>query len=305
MSGAELVRLIKDAAHAKPPPWAEGSLVKSTRDTHRRMLKWISDMPITLHKLPVTESIIQLMAQLRLARRWTWATTLKNLASAQGALALLPMYRTVEHGIMLKHEVTWTEAMKALTRYAREEDPRTPKAMTPQTFQATLKAESDLQRQVVLAIMWYTSQRVGCVLQLAPADLQWNDDDTLSITFKRGKSVKIRGPYTVHTTNLKAIKPMIQRYVASVQKRRASRLFTLKTAEMLQTFRLVDPALEARSVRRGTLQTMAQKGVPNATLMEYSGHTCERTLLRYLNWGKAAGNARARMDDAGKSLLQG
>lgn len=253
-----------------------------------------------LQKQHVTVAITEMMHAMRQARKWTWATTLKNMASIQGALALLPMYRSVEHGILLKHDVRWAEAMRAVTRFAREEDPRTPKAMTNDVFKATLTKEDDLQRKVVFALMWYTSQRVGCVLQLAPEDLQWNMNDTLSITFKRGKSVKLRGPYTVHTKVLTGIRPMLEQYLKTT--RNQARLFNLKTSDMLRTFRLIDATMEARSIRRGTLQAMANAGTNNETLMQYSGHTCERTLLRYLNWGKEAGKARDKMEQAGQVL---
>jgi integrase len=300
MSGAGLINIITTTPTAKPPGWAADALVKSTRDTHRRMLQWLCGMPKQFQELPVATAVSEYMKALRGERGWTWATTLKNMASAQGALALLPMYRVVEHGVLLKHDVTWAENMRAVTRFAREEEPRTPKAMTTEIFTATMATERDLQRRVVLALMWYTAQRVGCVLQLSKDNMHWNPNDTLSVTLKRGKSVKLRGPYTVHTTSLKTLKPMLMQYLNDVKP--GARLFTLTPADMLSTFRLVDATMEARSIRRGTLQAMAQAGVPNDTLREYSGHTNDRTLLRYLNWGKAAGNARTRMETAGRVL---
>ena len=71
---------------------------------------------------------------------------------------------------------------------------------------------------------------------------------------------------------------------------------------MLATFRKVDKTMEARSIRRGSLQTMASAGVPNADLMRYSGHSSERTLLRYLNWGAKASDMQSRMETAGTHL---
>ena len=62
--------------------------------------------------------------------------------------------------------------------------------------------------------------------------------------------------------------------------------------------------MEARSVRRGSLQTMALAGVPLETLILYSGHTNEKTLLRYLGWGHAAGARQRQMADAGAVLVQ-
>ena len=125
-----------------------------------------------------------------------------------------------------------------------------------------------------------------------------HSDTSMSVTFRRGKGVRLRGPYTVHTTaigstNMDAITKALPA---------SGRIFNIKPEDMLSTFRLVDRTLEAKSIRRGSLQAMAQHGVPVDTLMLYSGHTCEKTLLRYLDWGHAAGNQRLRMHDAGLAL---
>ena len=60
---------------------------------------------------------------------------------------------------------------------------------------------------------------------------------------------------------------------------------------------------KARSVRRGSLQAMAQAGVPLELLMRFSGHTQEKTLLRYLNWGALTANLQGAMKEAGKALI--
>lgn len=48
---------------------------------------------------------------------------------------------------------------------------------------------------------------------------------------------------------------------------------------------------------------MALCGTPTEVLMHYSGHTSERTLLRYLGWGMAAGHIQGNMQQAGKALI--
>ena len=74
--------------------------------------------------------------------------------------------------------------------------------------------------------------------------------------------------------------------------------------EMLTCFRLADPTMEARSVRRGALQLLAAAEVPLPTLMLFSGHTNQRTLLRYLNWGVCATEQRSAMAVAGAALTR-
>jgi hypothetical protein len=120
----------------------------------------------------------------------------------------------------------------------------------------------------------------------------------MSVTFRRGKGVKARGPYTVHGPRLLHHFDELKRFVAQS----TGSLFTIKPAQMLETFRLHDPTMEARSVRRGSLQAMAHNGVALDTLILFSGHTNEKTLLRYLGWGHSAG-ARQRLMAAAGSVL--
>ena len=241
-----------------------------------------------------------MMSRRRAEKRWTWATVLRNLCSLQGALSLLPMYRRVAHGISLKQDPVWQQTLQAIQRRAREETPRTPEAMTPEIFERTLAAETRPQHRAALQLMFFTSGRVGCVLLLQKEDLTFNPDGSITATFRRGKGVKARGPYTVHGPRLHHHLAELQAFVASAPRK----LFSITPPQMLSTFRLCDPRMEARSVRRGSLQTMALAGVPLETLILYSGHTNEKTLLRYLGWGHAAGARQRQMADAGAVLVQ-
>ena len=101
ISLSDILRLLT-SGEAMPPPWAEQALAASTRSSHRRILKWIEKSPQNLRQLPLTRALGQYFTMLREQRRWTWATMLKNIVTLQGALALLPMYRQVKHGISLK-----------------------------------------------------------------------------------------------------------------------------------------------------------------------------------------------------------
>ena len=299
MSLSELITILR-AQRREPPPWAVNALAASTRSTHQRMLKWLTEIPPTQESL--TQALGHFLEERRKRREWTWSTALKNAVSIQGALALLPLYRAVLAGLSLKTDIFWTQLVASLGRSAKEEIPRVPKAMTPQTFLATLAAERDRTKAAVLLLMWYTTQRVGCVLQLAREDVALNSvlgEKTLTITFRRGKGAKTRGPYTVHTTKVTAHLRVLEGILNVHPK---ARLFKLKTSQMLPTIRLVDPALEARSVRRGALQAMAAAGVPLELLMRYSGHTQEKTLLRYLNWGVVTGELQRQMQEAGQAL---
>ena len=298
LKGSDLSKLLA-APPALTPQWADEALAKTTRQSHRRALALASAMPRDLLDAPLATALSEMLSRRRAERRWTWATALKNLCCMQGALSLLPMYRRVVHGVALKNDIVWQQTLQATQRRAREEKPRTPEAMTPEIFERTLAAETRPQHRAAFQLMYFTSGRVGCILALEKCDLTLHNDTSISVTFRRGKGVKTRGPYTVHGPKVHHHFAELQAYVATCQRN----LFSITPAKMLETFRLSDRRMEARSVRRGSLQTMSRAGVPLETLMRYSGHTNERTLMRYLGWGHAAGEVRTQMAAAGAALI--
>lgn len=83
----------------------------------------------------------------------------------------------------------------------------------------------------------------------------------------------------------------------------ATLMFSIRPQDMTSTYRLVDQQLEARSVRRGSLQLLAKQGVPLETIMLFSGHARKETLLRYLDWGLMASDTRDQMFKSGMCLL--
>jgi integrase len=298
LTGSDLLQFLKTPSPATPH-WAANALAVTTRQTHRRMLAALTAMPADLQRYRLATALSEMMSRTREQRKWTWATTLRNLCTLQGALALLPMYRAVEAGIALKQDPVWSQTIQSIQRKAQEEVPRVPVSMTPEIFKRTLALEKRGEHRIVLQLMYFTSARVGCVLSLQKEDITFNRDTSISVRFHRGKGVKVRGPYTVHGPPLHEHVTEIKNFVDSAPRR----LFTIKAPDMLQTFRLADRTMEARSVRRGSLQTMAHAKVPLDTLMLYSGHTNEKTLLRYLGWGSSAGHRQQQMAAAGAVLV--
>ena len=65
---------------------------------------------------------------------------------------------------------------------------------------------------------------------------------------------------------------------------------------------IIDTALEARSLRRGSLQTLATKGATHEQLMHFSGHKTLASLLRYLNWGSIVGKRESELQELGTLL---
>lgn len=192
--------------------------------------------------------------------------------------------------------------MRAAGIKAREELPKQPTPATWQEVTKVLDSEKSLPAFAAILLAWLTCARTGCVLQLSTEDVVINPNHTLSVRFRKGKSVRARGPYCVHTT---VIPPRYRKRLIKWLAQRRHSLFTgaITGPDIKLALRRVNPQLEQRSLRRGALQQLATfPGITDATLMEFSGHTQVATLRRYLSWGTAAAHLRTTMQAAAAPL---
>lgn len=301
LQGSDLRRLVT-APLAHCPKLAAKGLVHSTRLEHQRMLRRLATLPVTLDRAPLTTAIITFLDAERSTRHWRCSTVLKMLCTAQGALNLLPAY-VQSPALQLATCPIWRQAMRAAQIAARQELPHQPKPATWTQVCQTLDSEPSLPVFAAILLSWITCARTGCVLQLAAEDVRIADDHTLSIRFRRGKGVRARGPYTVHTLEIPP--QYLQRLQRWLTQRRQSLFNKACTGEQLKnSLRRTDPQLEQRSLRRGSIQTLARSpGITDETLMLFSGHTQVRTLRRYLGWGEAAVHTRKVMQAAARGTL--
>lgn len=131
----------------------------------------------------------------------------------------------------------------------------------------------------------------------------------LTVSFRRGKGVKLSRPYTVHTSCPAAWVETLRTFLAGFTKD-TDRLFgapslsnTLRTGLVVnEALRAVNPVLSQRAIRRGSLQAMAAAGTDFETLRTFSGHTSDETLKRYLDWGRKAGLMAERGAAAARHL---
>lgn len=140
-----------------------------------------------------------------------------------------------------------------------------------------------------LTLWWTTAARPGDAIYLDFRDMrQQGNNGEVSIKFLKGKGVNLRGPYTVHTALPKPwmkhkhwiLQDIGREIVPEDQVEHVQKLTLL-------ALRKVDTELEARSIRRGAIQTLAAAGATDDTLMMFSGHKSVATLHRYLDWGLA------------------
>ncbi|PHR94983.1 MAG: hypothetical protein COA68_17750 [Oceanobacter sp.] len=285
--GQLLARLRLAADESQAHPLALLAWEKQTIAGHNRALRYLTTSPaaraLAGHNLAT--GLLEVFWRRRTERKWTWATLLRNLAEMQGALKNLPISRGIP-AIQLGDNVEWLAALKAVAARARSERPRTPRAATAQQIEAALRREPNRATRSLLAMTWLLCGRTGDCRRLQPADVLVNSESqTLTITFRAGKTVARRGPYSLHTSmppswlNLLGIDDLANTadWVPLLQ--------MATVPEVLLALRRADPTLENRSIRRGSLQTLALSGVEESTLLDFSGHTNVSTLRRYLGWG--------------------
>ena len=275
MTGADVVRLAEGPE--RPVPYlARLALAKPTMDAHKRWLRELTDLPIVYAKMQVGDGLVSWMAELRRRRRWKWSTTARNMAALAGALSLLPAYRRTPTTIRLTDDAIWKLATRAVAKKQYQELPRQAHAASYDDIRRCVSTTKCLPTRVALILSWAFCGRVGDVLRLKKDELTVRPNPTTGFTevtvrFTRAKTTPQRGPYTLHTAISQAWGELLVRWMAE----RRTWLFPkeVTTGSITAALRQVRPELECRSIRRGSLQTMASAGVPEATLLEFSAHT--------------------------------
>ena len=245
----------------------------------------------------------------RTERKWAWSTMNRTMGSLQGALSNLPMYCNCPVPILLSQGVAWRNAMRASTQRMKENEGVDPPACPFESLAAAADTATEPWIRMALRLTWLTAARCGCILQIRRREVQYTaSDGALSVTFRRGKGVKFRGPYTVPTEVPPRWRQELGSWLATI--RPEEFIFRAESAndrmrmgvQLKLTLQSIDPSLGQRAIRRGALQHMSRLGIPNATLMQFSGHRSEETLLRYLGWGLHAEERAERSREAARLL---
>ncbi|TAL02780.1 MAG: hypothetical protein EPO03_12015 [Porticoccaceae bacterium] len=139
--------------------------------------------------------------------------------------------------------------------------------------------------ETVTAVLaaFVTGQRLSDMLKVTAGDLRivsdFNNHQALAITIRAGKTTGTTGPYTVFVDPSSRTGRLLLRAASG-----------LHPTEMV--FRNVQPITTRRiiagfvvGIRRGGLQAMSRSGVPLEEVREFSMHTNEATLRRYLDAG--------------------
>ena len=284
------LRAVLSAPVTNPHPIAQRAITAGTRAEHKRVLDLVRQAPAGYDTWPVARALVECLARAAIQRKWVASTVAKKAASLQGALAILPMYLQAAP-IKLTEFPEWKQAARTLGARAREQAPRAVKPCTRSTVEAAITTAQTSTEKAVIAICWLLAARVGDVLQLTRHEVTL-DGNVLTVTYRKGKTVAKRGPYTVHSQVPQVWLPLVEQALAT---RSNTKLFPkITVSDVTKCLRKADAALESRSLRRGSLQLMANEGVDDNTLLLFSGHTSLTMLLRYLAWG-AVGAVKKRV----------
>jgi hypothetical protein len=285
-----------DACH----PLAKLAWNKSTLAGHARALRRLTDSvaPAHLMDAPYVPAILELVSMNRKDRNWSWSTTLRHMGEIAGALTNLPLSKNIA-AIEISRDPHWLAAIRGVAAQSREERPRVPKPITATAVVAAIRAEPRQAVRRLVALTWLACGRTGDCRQLTSKDATLQDS-TLTLTFRRGKTIAKRGPYSLHTKLPEEWRPLL-----SIEDNDTKWIDTIRTAsvkDILIALRRIDPSYENRSLRRGALQSLANSGTSEEVLLLFSGHTNVITLRRYLQWGAIGQHKKNVMTQAAEAL---
>jgi hypothetical protein len=307
--GADLVRWLK-LPSTQLAQTADMGVEPETRDSHRRCLRYLARMPPTFQAMQLSVAIAEWLRELKRTSPWMESTLLKYMASTMGALAALPLYREGTLPLTLQVCPAWRAALRGCVRKTRLEVPRQPKAATRRAVELALARETSLPVRVAISLAWAFAGRVGDILNLMTDDVRITPEGSVTATYRRHKTFATKGPWTVHSAPLQHSEAAAFRSWLN-QRTEQRFLFPMYSAgrtsmgvAVRTALRRADPQLEQRSLRRGSLLAMATSGVPEAVLLEFSGHASTKMLRRYLQWGAALRVNSEAMATAGAVLVQ-
>lgn len=286
------------------------NLTESTRETHIKLLQALCEnCDEEMRRMnigPAVAKSLELRAAAKPGKRpWAYVTLLKNAVQTQAALASLPLYMPTTTEIRLQASATWRQTVKKYQKMAREQSMRNPpKSMTIEQHVAAFTRAPSTEVKAFLALAWRSCARYGDITGLHREDFSVNTDGRATLTFRRGKAVTWRGPYSVHLALDKSETAAVQQHIQERLTAKRKKLFSDDIASRaMKHLKTIDRDLTQRSSRRGALQYLA-RSMTAVQLMAYSGHTNVATLRRYLMWGAVATREIARGQDLQQRAIE-
>jgi len=276
-------------------PMVLRGMAKLTLQAHHRAVRWLislKDLSAQEKEMSISSWILDRCEARRVERGWKGSTLATTIATLQGALANLPVYRTEMQPVLLRLCPEWRLGMKGAGNLARGVIPEQALIATQETIKEAIRLEPIPQVQAALEVGWLTAARGGDVIKLRTKDIQVVPNGT-KVRFVVGKTATSQ-PYTVSTAALSArTKKYVEKRISEGGE--TGWLFPgVLGTQLKDALRRIDPRLEQRSIRRGALQFLASTGMSDTQLLAYSQHRCLDTLRRYLEFGWLSGESAER-----------
>ena len=302
---------VKVLSEAEVHPWASKALFDPVSARHRSQLK---EFQAAITDAWLQVSLVSCLVEFFQAKfnRGTWQpqTLFREMCATTGAFSKLPLYSNFPFPVLLNDDPIWSAVMKRVQMAAAVSQPHHQLACDRETMLKAVASEWSERPSIAMALLlqWVTSARVGCVLKLRRSCLHLSEDGTLSVQFRDGKGVQFRSLYTVHSYLPPEHASRLRSYLQGMDAEallvpRTTGRYDRRHNQMVAALRKVKPGMTMRAVRRGSLQTMATNGASMETLMQFSGHTTERSTKRYLDWGRLFGAGQAEAREAAQTLF--
>lgn len=170
--------------------------------------------------------------------------------------------------------------------------PQQAKPLTSHEVQRIMQRCQDLELYAATELMWKTASRLTSITQLMTKDVkELPEGNTISMTFRRGKTILATGPYTMWAS----VSNETLRYVRSQHEHGSARLFQRTAEQMYGPLHKLLQEYHIRSFRRGAVQQMASTDVTLEELRLVTRHTTDQSLYRYLNFGEESLSERNKM----------
>lgn len=301
------------------------ALAKETRMSHVRILRAVGEaaqhLVTTENPLANTQAVpwlIDWIKQRATEGRWKWSTVSAHMGVLQSAMNYVQTYvKDVAGAWHLWTDTNWKLAMRTARTKAMAERPmQALPATTEQVLRACKLATPEVA--FVLAVTWITFGRSGALIQLRREDVELKDtangDTTFTITIMRGKSNRLgQDPHSI-TGKLGDFSIYVKPIVNSITNPKQFIIHAPSSLhrdnirkDMKSALRSAnnEPRLENRSLRRGSLQTMAAAGATTQMLLACSGHSSVKSLKRYLNFGRVMTDEQKAVTKIYDSIVTG
>lgn len=157
------------------------------------------------------------------------------------------------------------------------------------------KAAGDIQAGAFLTLWWAHAGRLADTARLHTAAVSCSRRGRLENTMLEGKAVLQRGgPFTIYSS-AGPFAPLVRAALRAAKATNTQYLFQPGVAARARAFMATaagGTTFDARNVRRGSAQNIAQHAPSLAAVRAFTGHKGDQQLIRYLRWGRGVAALR-------------